>query len=121
MITGWDRITDIDKAWIAGIFEGEGSICVYRGAGEKEKYVRLFFYNNDITMLEEIQRMIGGNLHIRHHRRKEEWAESHQLQNGKSEDIRKFRIYILPFFRSEYKIKQFNDAILNANSNGGEY
>ena len=117
----WETLSDVDKAWIAGIFEGEGSVYVYRGLGEKSKYVRLFFFNNDRTMLEEIQRMIGGNLHIRVHKRQEDWAESHQLQIGKKEDIIKFKEIIYPQFRSEYKKEQFNSAIKFANINGGEY
>jgi hypothetical protein len=117
----YEKCTKIDLSWIAGIFEGEGSICVYKGAGEKTKYVRLFFFNNDITMLEEVQRLIGGHLHIRTHKRKDEWAESHQLQLGKKEDIILFKNYVVPYFRTKYKKEQFEKAIELANKNGGEY
>jgi len=116
----WE-LTNEDKAWVAGIFEGEGSICVYKGAGQKTKYVRILFYNNDLTMLEEIQRMIGGNLHIHPFKRKEEWGESHQLQIGKRDKIIQFKENIFPYMRTKYKKDQFNDALSLANENGGDY
>ena len=117
----WEQLSESDKAWIAGIYEGEGSIYVYKGSGEIAKYVRLFFFNNDETMLEEVQRLIGGHLHLRVHRRQEDWAESHQLQFGKKEDIIKFKELIYPYMRSEYKKDQFNESINHANTNGGTY
>lgn len=117
----WDELTEVDKAWIAGIFEGEGSVAVYRGAGQVRKYIRILIYNNDITMLKEIQRLIGGNLHDHMHRKEGQWAQSHQLQFGKKSDVQNFKEHIYPYMRTKYKKQQLNKCFILAKTNGCEY
>lgn len=114
----WEDLIDVDKAWIAGIFEGEGCICVHG-----VKYVRILIYNNDLTMLTEIKNMIGDGvyIHIRKHKRKDTWAVSHQLQIQRRDVINGFFEHIYPFMRSEYKRKQIINVIGKANDNGGDY
>lgn len=117
----WEDLTEVDKAWLAGIFEGEGSIYVYTGSGKTKKYIRILFYNNDISMLDEIKRLIGGNIHRHGLTRKDSWEPSYQLQLGKKKDIKMFLKEIKPFIRSNYKLSQTLGCVELANENGGGY
>jgi len=117
----WD-LNEKDAAWIAGIFEGEGSFLAYKGGGKTYKYLRVMIFNNDLTMLEEIQRLCqSGLLYKNEHKRNPKWKPSHQLQFGKKEDIKGFMDKIYPQMRTAYKRSQVLLAINKANSNGGDY
>ena len=57
-----------ERAYIAGFFDGEGTITV--ACGRKTKKGRIYtlicaFYNSDQEVLEWIQSKIGGTIHIR--------------------------------------------------------
>ena len=114
----WEDLTDVDKAWIAGIFEGEGCISIH-----SVKYIRISIYNNDLTMLTEIQNMIGDDVYVheRKHKRKDSWAISHQLQIQKRSTIMSFLEHIYPFVRSEYKRNQISSTVNTAIESGGNY
>jgi hypothetical protein len=114
----WEHLTDIDKAWIAGIFEGEGTIV-----NHCKKYIRISIYNNDISMLNEIKRLLGDKVYIHIHptKRKDSWAPSHQLQMQENGIICNFLKEITPFVRSEAKRNQIERVVSTALENGGAY
>lgn len=115
------RIKNIDAAWIAGIYEGEGSITVYGGSGPLHKYVRIMVYNNDISMLYEIQRILGGKVYERFYKRPGNWNRSFVWYVQRKEDINKFLKYIFPYMRTSYKIKQLTDIMEISIKNGANY
>lgn len=111
----WDSLSDIDKAWIAGIFEGEGSIGLWERYGTS-KYARIAIYNNDVSMLEEIQRLVGGKIYERKMGvRNPNWKPSYTFNLNKHKEVERFINEILPFIRSEYKQEQILKTL------GGDY
>ena len=111
----WGELSESDKSWIAGIYEGEGSISL------NNKYISIVLYNNDLSMLNEVQKLLGGKIYGRGNKRKPEWKPSYVLQIRKKEYVDNFIINILPFFRTDYKIIQFEGYILKAIENGAKY
>ena len=111
----WDSISDIDKAWIAGIFEGVGSIGLWVRCGDSKR-ARVMIYNNDLSMLEEIQRLIGGLIYERKMGpRNLNWKPSYQFTINRRADVDQFITEILPFIRSDYKRNQIMKTL------GGDY
>lgn len=55
--------TEVEVAWAAGLFEGEGSIWIARSHGNS--YPRITVASNDTDVLEKFQRIIGcGRIRI---------------------------------------------------------
>lgn len=53
---------ELDIAWAAGLFEGEGSFnttCPHKGRGLTKRYLRLTMQSCDLDVLERFQRIVG--------------------------------------------------------------
>ena len=111
----------IDKAWIAGIFEGEGSagnwVRYKKKSGENYYYGRVVIYNQDLEMLEEIQRFVGGIitprtlLMLRKSKGYQATKENYGLYINKKKDVESFILNILPYMRTTKKRKQISKLI----------
>lgn len=53
-------VTETDKAWLAGIIDGEGTVLIYRG-GEKRSIpvFRILLVNSSFAMMQESQRIMS--------------------------------------------------------------
>ncbi len=49
-------------AWIAGFFDGEGTIGVYLPKGSKTPCHRVYLYNNHLSALALVRQHLGGHL-----------------------------------------------------------
>jgi hypothetical protein len=60
-----EPVTEVYKAYLAGIFDGEGCITLYNNRGTDFKVPRVCIaQKNQRAFLEEIARIYGGNVHI---------------------------------------------------------
>lgn len=55
-------LSEIERAYLAGIIDGEGTIGIYRGATSSDYLLRLIVTNTFFPMLEWIHARIGGSL-----------------------------------------------------------
>lgn len=53
-------MTDIETAWIAGLFEGEGTITIYQKRPTHSPSVSIRIEMVDKDVLEKVQRIVGG-------------------------------------------------------------
>ncbi len=63
---GVRRLSDIEKAWLAGVIDGEGSIFISKISPKKSRYRRGFFYRPELTVancnssfLNKVREIIG--------------------------------------------------------------
>jgi hypothetical protein len=106
---------DLDKAWFAGVFEGEGSfsLSVNRRIERGKDKIRFFPFccltNSDVTMINEIERILM--LHeIKYYKafrgkRHEHYKNLWHIQIGGMTRCIEFITWILPFIRGEKKLK----------------
>lgn len=79
--------SDTDLAYLAGLIDGEGSICIFHSTGitKGKRYGRLRLilniYNNHYDTLSWVHNMFGGTLR-RVSRNREEWTTSYVWQTG---------------------------------------
>lgn len=114
----------IDKAWVAGIFEGEGSAGNWERYSKKDKhsrYARIAITNTDVSMLREVQKTTKGIISARIPRMNRingfnERKISYCLTINKIEDINSFLKNIVPFIRSDYKKEQISKLNINKGS-----
>ena len=52
-------VSDIDLAWCAGLFDGEGSTSVLKAQRDKYSYIRMSISQKYPEVLEKFQKIIG--------------------------------------------------------------
>jgi hypothetical protein len=58
------KLAEIDKGWIAGIIDGEGSICLTRQKANEHRSPELEVTSTTKEMLEKLQGLCGGSISI---------------------------------------------------------
>ena len=97
--------SELDLAWCAGFFDGEGTTSVLKAQRDKYCYLRVSVSQKDRTLLDKFQSIVGvGTVY------KAKTREIHSLDIYKQEDVRKCLDLLWPFI-SEIKKKQAQNAI----------
>lgn len=64
---------DVEIAWIAGLFEGEGSFCFHKGRARS-----IQISSTDRDVLEKVERVLGGKVYeIGRRLNKEHWKDAY--------------------------------------------
>lgn len=97
-------ITEIDAAWAAGFFEGEGTVTIARRWNDDTFSLRVSATGVDAAPLRRLQALWGGSLttikgHQRHLARREAWVWTLQARQA----IR-FLCDLGPYFASDRQI-----------------
>jgi hypothetical protein len=98
-------MTEVDKAYIAGFFDGEGHVCiVLNGLPEIwQTRITVGITQNNREVLEWIQGIYGGSLYKRRGQYTNVCGTHERFTNDllirKSENIIKFLLDILPYLR----------------------
>lgn len=103
-------------SWIAGIWEGEGSIdnsIRYKTKNIDKRYLRIIFYNNDLSMLLKVKEFFPeGKIFLRKYGKIQPNSKpSFVLTLNKKEAITRFILEIAPLVQSEYRKKQLKRYI----------
>ncbi len=104
-----EKISDIDKGYIAGFIDGEGSIKIGKHK-QKDRFIlnpRIEVYNSNQEVIQYIQSKIGGNIGC-FHKRNPHYNESYRLLINGREDI----IKVLMFIKDYLKVKKERAEIL---------
>ena len=104
------NIDKLDLAWLAGLWEGEGSICIFRNRrenGNTKLSVTLTLVNTDPKLITESIRIME-DLDIRLHlfERKQnnpKWATAYQLTLRHFQQCKTFLEKLEPFLRGNKK------------------
>ena len=105
----------IDWAWLAGIFEGEGTAALRFNKGRwanspRRAYLYAAISQTNLEMLDEVPRIAGrGKIYISQpakEKRKQQWAWYVACRNA-----REFLNQLLPHMRSPHKIAQVATAL----------
>jgi hypothetical protein len=109
-----ERTDDFKKGWLAGIFDGEGTIF-FRGAGRKYRsaYTRISVGNTDKAIIEKCCEYLTY-LHIdfflyTQKPRKQNWKEATVIIIGSQKGVLNFSKYV--GFLCPHKAKKLSDAI----------
>jgi len=90
-------LKEIDRAYLAGLFDGEGCVCPYY-ASEKWVVQRITITNTDKELLLNIHRELGfGKIRLRtkQQNRKDTWS----LEFSASREVKSFIDCVLPYVR----------------------
>jgi len=94
-------VKDEDIAWVAGIFEGEGTVELKHFADRNGYKCQVSITNKDISLLKAVQKICGaGDIYTNGHPDEYKW----QIQ--RRGEARKFLLGILPYMKSDYKKHQ---------------
>lgn len=98
-------MTKIERAYIAGFFDADGSVTVIKGRLTKRKphhiyTIALCFYNNDRNVLEWFQQKMGGRLYYRPRARNHHEMAS-QLYMRTQTEILQCLSTILPYLKTK--------------------
>ena len=103
-------VQEKDLAWLAGIWEGEGSILLYSrqfpDTGRLQICPSLEVSNTDIHIINEVRKILeemGCNFNWRQYRPKKGTKDCYRLSSGHAGHIETFLNYVLPFIRGEKK------------------
>ena len=84
MITRGKTLTHIEKSYIAGFFDGEGCISIYRLTNKKASWAKyrydlqVFMYNNDENVIRWIHEKMGfGKVRIQKRPQGKEWKPNY--------------------------------------------
>jgi len=90
---------ETDKAWTAGIIDGEGCIGVYKNNKGfcKTFNCHLNVANTNVLMLNQLKEFWGGKIYPDRHRLKYGWKECWVWQLNKGKEISRFLKNILPY------------------------
>jgi|26BtaG_2_1085354.scaffolds.fasta_scaffold00093_7 hypothetical protein len=91
-------------AWIAGFFDGEGTIGVYLTTGAKTPKPRVYLYNNHLSALTLVRQHLGGHLT----KVAEDGGVSSFCLQLRLDELPRFVEYIVPHLR----IKAANGMLL---------
>ena len=95
-------ITNIEKSYIAGFFDADGSVTVTTGRKTK-KYpiyvIALCFYNNSREILEWFQDKVGGHIYYRPRRNRPRHANASMLYMRTQSEVLYCLSAILPYLR----------------------
>src|SRR5438046_1065395 len=76
-----------DTTWLAGIFEGEGCICIFSQKGVRPLSVRLSVEMMDQDVVERFYSLVQvGNLTKRKKKQRPHWADKYIWQAGAKKD-----------------------------------
>ena len=105
---------DTDKAYLAGIIDGEGSIGIDNHAGHRTPSVRITITNTNMNMLAELKALWGGSLTTRRIR-VVGWKASSDLLWGGSLSTGKILRAIKPYLKAKREqcrvALQFNKTV----------
>lgn len=95
-------LTECDKAWLAGLYEGEGSVSL-----QHDRHLYIKITQKETRLLRVIQRMVGfGPVYSEY---KGTFRISKWMVSGR--DALCFIATIQPFMKSKRKVAQINRAL----------
>ena len=115
------KYTEVDLAYIAGLFDGEGSVGIYHQVIPTAKRGYTYRYqinisNNCLPPLKRIQELFGGGIYS-HGWKNSKWKESHEwrVTGGRSTEV---LLLLLPYLQIKYpqaelfiKCQKFRDGL----------
>jgi hypothetical protein len=105
-----DHLTEIDLAWLAGLFEGEGCICI-TGSKRGRKSVVLSMNMTDQDVMERVNRMFpmpSGQLKVRQRfspDKSRQWKTQYAWYACNRTDVKQILELLLPQFGSRRRAK----------------
>lgn len=109
------NLKENEKAYLAGFFDGEGSVVLHRYRGRDRWHPEIILANTDLAVIEEIKRILDNagiktNLYIQ--RRGEKTRPVGLLKVQHHDDAYSFLVGLLPYLRIKYeKAKRMVDLI----------
>ena len=101
-----NEFTSIDLAYVAGFFDGEGNVGIYKStraeSGRSNYAVSMGIANTDRSTLEYIQGLLGGTLSEKTANRRRGYRPLYVLEwyCGKARDVLRL---LLPYLKTKYK------------------
>jgi len=109
--------SETDRAYLAGLIDGEGSIGIDNHGGHRTPSVRITITNTNVNLLADIRAIWGGNL-ASWRKRKLGWKRCSDLIWGGSLATSKILKAILPYVKAKKKqcqvAVQFNATVNKA-------
>lgn len=103
-----NTIPETYKAWLAGFFDGEGSISLLMRSQSELRVPRaVLSQKNALEVMNEIQRNYGGNIYFR------EKDRMHQWYVGNRTDLKKFLLDVIPYLKIKKAKAEIALAICN--------
>ena len=113
--------SNIDRAYLAGIIDGEGSIGIDNHGGHRTPSVRITITNSNLNLLAELKALWGGNLTSRR-KRKVGWKETSDLIFGGSLATTKILEAVQPYLIAKKEqcaiALEFNSTVSSSNTGG---
>lgn len=109
-----NNISNRDMEWLAGIFEGEGTCGMYHSGRGDELRLSVHIYNNDRSMLEEIEKIVNLGVPnavgtVKRYRKNAKQAYAWRIGNHKN--CLMFLLNLYPFLRTDYKKRQVGNLL----------
>jgi hypothetical protein len=107
-------LSEVEKAWLAGVIDGEGSIFICKVTPKKFRYRRGFFYrpelsvaNSNPALLARVQEVIGKGYFGRDKEKKQNpsWNDKWQYR-GSGQVLRGILPQILPYLTAKREIAE---------------
>lgn len=97
---GLAQLKETDRAYIAGLFDGEGCVCPYYSTQESKKWVvqRITITNTNKQLLENIQKELGYG-HLRRRTKQDGRRQCWSLEFTASKDVKAFIDCVMPYVR----------------------
>lgn len=93
-------LSNEDRAYVAGFFDGEGSLTIARfGKLRKTYWLMVCLTNKNLAVLTWIQSLYGGRLQEKPRLRPERWARAFTLTINRKADSKAFLESVQPFVR----------------------
>lgn len=111
-----DRQKQIDLAWAAGFFDGEGSVGAYKSGrtfylSAGYKYPKVSVTNTDLELLEKFQRIVGlGKIYGPRKLEKAHWKPRYDYRLDGFENVQKL-FDLLYLYLGTFKIERFEEAL----------
>ena len=106
MSVDYSFMNDTEAAWVAGLFEGEGSVVLCRSSnGTHRKYVRLQLGSTDLDVLEKLKSYAGGSIYGPRQKEKESHKDFWIWMEGKQDRARELIQAMMPWLGERRKEK----------------
>lgn len=93
--------SQMDLAYIAGFFDGEGCVTSRKQPKQKYHYVKVNISQKDPAILLWIQEFYGGRIRAQHRKRPDRVWTTHQLVLSGKDKVERFLRDVLPLTRGK--------------------
>ena len=92
------NLTETEKAYLAGLFDGEGCIGFYEETGKDKHFVMVTISNTDFRIMKWLDEHISfGSINAKHKMPKPNWKQGWTWQIRSREEVQEFLTTIQPY------------------------